>query len=797
MPSLLNSYLRYARGRSGDLSPWALLNVFGWLVRPFLRIRNGFYNRGIFCSMDPPLPVISVGNLCHGGTNKTPMVEMIALELKSLGLSVGVVSRGYGGKTETPIWVGQDKQSSDRGVTGDEPLMLAKQLPGVKVVVSPDRYKGVRLLRELGADVVVADDAFQHRRMGRDLDIVLVDATCPFGTGRLFPAGTLREQQDSLSRADIVILTKVEQAKEETIRETKRELAKWISPDRIFTARVGLDSWMVMEDGELLPYETEWGELAPGGKMFAFSAIGSPDSFYRSLSLFGMEVLSSRTYRDHHRFTWKNINEMERMALELGATGFVCTEKDLCNMPDNPSLILPLYIPRIAVSMDDAAGFWKLVTELLRPSLIVASNGYGEDAIGALLASRIAKRFPSAEISAFTLVGSGGAYRDRGIKVVSPPSEMPSGGIVKYSLRALLGDLRHGLRQDIKRQIAAWRSKMVRHRTPICVGDVYLLMHTLWGQGLTPLLVATAKSVRLSGHRATEKFFMRHRCRKVWTRDAETADDLLRSNVNALFCGNPIMDLALEDEGEDDPWDGLSRPRIMLLPGSRKRAYEDVVMLLDAVSLISERKTCSCVMVLASSIDRELLLKSIPYDCDDSGDLTVGRTSVRIVSCPVASVAYGADILIGLGGTANQVSAGMGVPVVSIVEKGKLVQKKLLREAEILTKPTAEDLAETALSLLDDPLRMSAMSLAGISLMGGAGTSDSVAEYAAAELGWSERHRLFEALSSVHGERHIDSDVKSEAEEVETAWKIPMELSMRAERIARTIRKVRAVRLTV
>ena len=795
MPSLLNSYLRYARGRSGAMSPWSLLNIFGLLVRPFLRMRNGCYDRGVFCSMDPTLPVISVGNLCHGGTNKTPMVEMIALKLKSLGLSVGVVSRGYGGKTETPIWVGQDEKSSDRTITGDEPLMLAKQLKDVKVVVSPDRYEGVQMLRRLGADVVVADDAFQHRRMGRDLDIVLVDATCPFGNGRLFPAGILREQQDALSRADIVILTKVEQADERAIKATKAELAKWIPPERIFTARVRLNSWMIMEHGELNPYETEWGERSPRGKMFAFSAIGSPESFYRSLALFGMDILANRTYRDHHRFTWKNINEMERMASELGATGFVCTEKDLCNMPDNPSLILPLYIPRIAVSMDDDAGFWRLVTELLRPSLIVASNGYGEDAIGALLASHLKSRFPSAGISAFTLVGSGGAYRERGIKVISPPSEMPSGGIVKYSLRALLGDLRHGLRHDIRKQIAAWRENMGRHRTPICVGDVYLMLHTLWGQGLSPLLVATAKSVRLSGHRATEKFFMRHRCRRVWTRDEETEKELLKSGVNAVFRGNPIMDLALEDDGESDPWEGMPRPHIMLLPGSRKRAYDDVVMLLDAVKLMSERQACSGLMVLASSIDRARLIENIPYDYDGNGTLSVGAASVRITSSPVASAACGADILIGLGGTANQVSAGFGVPVVSILEKGKLVQKKLLRDSEILTKPTAEDLAETALSLLGDPLRMNEMSLAGISLMGGYGTSDSVADYAAKALGWDARQRLFEALSLKHSREDNNNSEHKDHEEVETAWKMPEKLLIRAERAARTIRKIRPAEL--
>jgi tetraacyldisaccharide 4'-kinase len=794
MPDVLNSYLRYARGEKRGLSIWSFLNFMGYLVRPFVRARNALYDRGILCSTDPPIPVISVGNLCHGGTNKTPTVEMLSRKFSEAGLSVGIVSRGYSGETKSSLWIGQDKRSSDRTITGDEPLMLASRLPGTKIVVSRDRYEGVRLLHELGADVAVADDAFQHRRMGRDLDIVLVDATCPFGNGRLFPAGILREHPEALSRADIAVITKVEQASEDSLKEIKSELSRWIDPERTFTARVTLESWMILERGELKDFEPEWGRNVPEGKFIAFSAIGHPDSFYRSLLSFGISVLEHRFYRDHHRFSWRDVDELERRASELKADGFMCTEKDLHNMPENPSMILPLYIPRITITVDEERKFWRTLAGRLKPNLVIASNGYGEDAIGALLASRVKERFAQADVSAFTLVGNGKEYRDRGIDVLSPPSELPSAGIVKYSLKALLRDLRHGLKGDIKKQIETWRGHRGRFRTPICVGDVYLLAHTLWGQGLCPVLVATAKSVQLRGHWGIERKLRRGRARKVWTRDEETAAEFRRSRVDAVFDGNPIMDLAIDTDGDDDPWENTGRPRVMLLPGSRPRAYEDISLLLDAVKLLAEKIQCGYVMVLAPTIDRARLLEGVTYECGLDGSLVVGAARVKLFTGPLAIAAYGADLLIGLGGTANQVSAGLGVPVVSILERGKLVQKKLLQGAEILVPPTPEALAGASAKLLLDPERRNEMARIGIQLLGGAGALDSILKYAAEELGWEARRRLYDTLCAIwepNGAvaRGEPEEKLPSSEEVEEIWGISEKMRIRLMRLVKIIKK--------
>jgi tetraacyldisaccharide 4'-kinase len=451
-------------------------------------------------------------------------------------------------------------------------------------------------------------------------------------------------------------------------------------------------------------------------------------------------------------------------------------------------MIYPLYIPRIRVSLDEDERFCQSAARMLKPELVVASNGYGEDAIGSLLASRIEERFPSAGVSAFSLVGVGKEYRDRGIGVISPDAEMPSGGIVKYSIKELLGDFRHGLRRLIKRQIEVWREYEGTFRTPVCVGDVYLLTHTLWGQGLSPLLVATAKSVKLRGHWMLERLIMRLRARRVWTRDAETARDLRRVGVDAVFCGNPIMDLALESDEDDDPWNGMGRPRVLLLPGSRPRAYRDAVMLMDAARLISERINCAFIMVLAPTLDIGRMLEETGSRLGDDGYISGCGAEAALYTGPVASVAYGADLLIGLGGTANQVSAGLGVPVLSIIERGKAVQKKLLKDAETLTPPNAQSLADEAVKILRNPARRLEMSRAGIEIMGGAGALDAVVEYAAGELGWDARCDLFEKLRDIWLDGEYEDRGGRSPEESGERWRIPGHLASRVMKIIKILK---------
>ena len=178
-----------------------------------------------------------------GGTNKTPFVEMLARKFLTLGLNPGLVTRGYGGKHKDkgPILVVNGK--GDRGQVGDESLLLSSRLPGVPVAVSLDRLAALEMLRwENKVDIAISDDTFQHRRMVRDVDIVLIDATCPFGNGKLF-CRCLERVPKSLKRAHILVITKADQVKEEALAELISLVRKYASDKPIFTSRLVLERW--------------------------------------------------------------------------------------------------------------------------------------------------------------------------------------------------------------------------------------------------------------------------------------------------------------------------------------------------------------------------------------------------------------------------------------------------------------------------------------------------------------------------------------------------------------------------
>ena len=208
------------------------------------------------------------------------------------------------------------------------------------------------------------------------------------------------------------------------------------------------------------------------------------------------------------------------------------------------------------------------------------------------------------------------------------------------------------------------------------------------------------------------------------------------------------MDLTCDNTIEEVEWGAEGVPHVLLLPGSRRRAYEDVKLLLDAAELLSASLPCSYLMVVAPTLDMTELLAAcegwIFFRKDE--EIRKGEISVPLYFGPLPSVTGSAHLLLGLGGTANQVCAGMGVPVVSIEEKGKFVQKKLLGGSELLVPPTPRSLAEGALSILtDEPLRQS-MAREGQERLGGPGALDNVVEYAASEMGWDLRCRVHERL---------------------------------------------------
>ncbi len=758
--SVLARYLAYARGESAR-SPFVIFRPLGFVARKMAGMRNFFFDHGLLPVYEPSLPVISVGNVTLGGTNKTPFVEMLARTLSSSGLHVGIVSRGYGGRTDRPVVIRGDQGS--REVVGDEPLLLASRLPDVPVAVSKNRLRDVELLHDMGVEIVVADDAFQHRRLGRDVDIVLIDACCPFGNDCVAPAGILREPVESVSRAHAVVITKVDQVRTEHIAAIRERVTRYVPEERLFTSRIVVSEWRT--------WDGEWGPSSipdRGTRGVSFCAIGNPSSFHRLLSDSGIVCCDNLVFKDHHRYCADDMRRVERVFKAANADVILCTEKDVYNLPVEYVPKVPFLVPLISARVDDEPRFMSLLASRLRPRIVVCSNGYGEDSMGALLAEKLRARFPEADIGAFPIVGKGELYAQRGIRIDSVPADSPTGGVVKYSLLDLWKDIRAGLFRNIGSQMEAWRPLRGAIRTPLCVGDVYLLMHTLWGQGQIPLFVATAKTVYLSGHWRVERFLLKHRSRMTWTRDRETAGQLSRSGVAAVFEGNPIMDLTCDNSNEIGSWalrpEDASGPdirpgrgtwwNVLLLPGSRGRAYEDMRLLLETASILHVRQRCLFCVVVAPTLD---LAKLVPdgWDIDRrDGDGRIrsrsdGGLCVRLYFGSLAPMARGADILIGFGGTANQVCAGLGVPVVSTIEKGKLVQKKLLGGSEVLVERNARAIADAALGILTSPALWVKMSREGIERLGAPGALDHVVEHTATALGWDTRLRVFGRLRSL------------------------------------------------
>ena len=775
---IVQSYMDFARGARFSLPLslrrrfflclwaclWAFLIPVSWGVSLWTQVIDFFFRHGLQRAVEPPIPGISVGNLTYGGTNKTPFVEMLCRALQARGVLVGIVSRGYGSDNPDMRIVEGSKiegAEADRRSVGDEPLLLSARLPDIPVAISRDRVKGLKELKRRGVRLAVADDAFQHRRLVRDVDIVLIDAACAFGSGRSIPAGILREPPSALRRAHIVVVTKADQVDAPALCSLRQKLAAFVPEDRIFNARLKVADWALRVPHGFRPFDGS----VRGRRLMAFSAIGNPGSFIRTLEQEGAQVVGERHFRDHRVYSRQDMNPLYDQRAACGADFLTCTEKDIYNLPALWPLSQepPLLVPRVATVLEEPGRFAEVMMERLRPRIVVASNGYGEDAIGALLAKKLQDAFPVAEVLAFPLVGRGESYRKHGFSVASTPSVTPSGGVLKYRLRDLWGDIRAGLLGHIRDQQKAWRNMAHRTRTPLCVGDVYLVLHTLWGQGIAPLFVATAKTVYLSGHWKLERFIIRRYCRRTWTRDRDSAGQLSASGADALYAGNPIMDL-LGEGVPNNPAQARTRPKVLLLPGSRVRAYDDVRLLLDAVERLHASIACDYVMVSAPTLSLFRLTeacqgwrlnqknqKSHEYqgNQENSGVLSLTKNGAAIALCQedVSVAAEGADLALGLGGTANQLCAGMGIPVVSIDEKGKRVQKKLLGDAEILAKPTPSALAGCALKILTTPELYKKMSSAGRARMGKPGALDDVARYVAEELGWNIRCEIYAKLS--------------------------------------------------
>jgi tetraacyldisaccharide 4'-kinase len=293
-------------------------------------LRGALYARGFLGSMRAAVPVISVGNLAVGGAGKTPVTLAIAARLLSAGRRPAVLSRGYGATSGQPRVVSDGERILlGAAEAGDEPYLVARRLAGVRVLCGPDRAAlARRAVESLGADVLLLDDGFQHLRLRRDLDVVVLDAANPWGNGHCLPRGPNREPPSALSRAGLVWLTHVDRAGPEAL-EALRALA------RRHTRREPVESRHAARDLLDARLERGLGAGALAGRRVALlTGVARPGSVRRTVESLGARVVLSRDFPDHHRFGEAEVAEALSAAAGAGAEWVVTTEKDAVRLPE-------------------------------------------------------------------------------------------------------------------------------------------------------------------------------------------------------------------------------------------------------------------------------------------------------------------------------------------------------------------------------------------------------------------------------------------------------------------------------
>jgi len=341
------------------------MNPFASLILPPLsaiysvvtRARTTGYRRGWFSISKLSAPVISIGNLTTGGTGKTPLVKWVCITVaRETGKRVCVLTRGYGrANPQSQVVVSDGKKllASERDA-GDEPYLLASNLIGIAAVVcNPDRAAaGEWAIKNLGSEVFVLDDGFQHLRLSRDLDIVTIDATNPWGGGSLLPYGRLREPRAGLSRADCIVVTRTEQVEDMvSLSESVQRLAGAIP---VFTSRM-MTSGIRGLNGESVSNESLLAQ-----PVAAFCGVGNPESFFNQLRREGYSPVFTRAFADHHDYNQADLNRLIKEAKDHGASALVTTAKDALKLA-SLEIELPCYVLEIKISIADDARLVKMI----------------------------------------------------------------------------------------------------------------------------------------------------------------------------------------------------------------------------------------------------------------------------------------------------------------------------------------------------------------------------------------------------------------------------------------------------
>lgn len=336
----MNSASWYRRMINGDGGPLAaplraVLGTASWGYRFAVERRNAYFDNPRHC-VTLPVPVISVGNLTVGGTGKTPMVIDLVRRLDAMGRNPAVVARGY---------------AAADGEGNDEQRLIQSRCPGVIYVADADRVAASReAIDRCGANVIVLDDGFQHRRLARNLDIVLIDATCPFGFGHLLPRGLLREPPTSLERADLIVLTRCDQASADEVERARTRIHEIVGDRPVLKCRHHVTSIHRL-DGSAGPPDLT------GRRMVVFAGIANPRSLFTTVSTLGAEIVAHHWWPDHHAYSPSDLRALARPGRFPTHDAFVTTEKDAVKLAAIPEAEkLPILVLRVSIAFEGDGG---------------------------------------------------------------------------------------------------------------------------------------------------------------------------------------------------------------------------------------------------------------------------------------------------------------------------------------------------------------------------------------------------------------------------------------------------------
>lgn len=322
-----------------------LAPVYGALMRK----RAAWYRSGVMESVALSVPVISVGNLTMGGTGKTPLTIHIAKYLLAAGYRPAIISRGYGGKARQEINLVSDGSQCllDVAQAGDEPRLMAESLPGVVVATGVKRAVVAGFaVKELGADVIILDDGFQHMALQRDLDLVLFKAPGFLGNGRVFPGGELREPIAALARADGFVITGVDRQNRPAAEKFKEFLNEEFPGKPVFMATYRVKSLLDQAGAPVA-------EEVLSEKLYGFCGLAEPGGFLRTISAQGVSLFGFDVFPDHHAYTSADLDRLAAAAQRFGCGGLLTSEKDMVKLKEIPCRI-PLYAMGVELDLPES-----------------------------------------------------------------------------------------------------------------------------------------------------------------------------------------------------------------------------------------------------------------------------------------------------------------------------------------------------------------------------------------------------------------------------------------------------------